>query len=401
MLCSQAILVVSLFAFEGSSKQASRSQASRLTDALPFYHTSDALISEARNLVDSGSCQGLTISSETEGDVSLPVADVPALNNGGKNSQKVLMIFGEHARELISSETALRFLHELCGSEGAELRKTNSFVMVLNANPNGRQSVESGQYCARTNANGVDLNRNYGFHWQAEHADDDETGVGSKQGQPVEAFSSGTGPFSEPETRIIQRLINSTQPNIFIDVHSGTKGLFMPFDWTTDPIPNEEDRQRMQKVLGDVNTKDCPECMVGDCAETVGYLAPGSSADYAYSQGIKFSFIWEIYADDEDASQDLKDQQAFLARKRAEVGFIQKHSSPKQPALPNVQEGVMPDWAKQEYAIWDPMEQETKKKCLKQFNPITKKDFESTIERWTHAFHTLCNAVWSLRLREK
>ena len=35
----------------------------------------------------------------------------------------------------------------------------------------------------------------------------------------------------------------------------------------------------------EVNSKDCPECMVGPVAETVGYLAPGASADYAYSAG--------------------------------------------------------------------------------------------------------------------
>lgn len=396
MLCSQAVVIISLFVLtvEGSLKHGSRSKGHSLTDAFPFYHTSAALVSEASVLAASGACKGLSVFYETEGDVSVPVAELPASNS---SAQRVLMVFGEHARELISSETGLHFIQELCGSEGADLRKTNHFVMVLNANPSGRQSVESGEYCARTNANGVDLNRNYGFHWEAEHADDDETGVGTKKGQPVEAFSSGTGPFSEPETRIVQRLINKTQPDIFLDVHSGTKGLFMPYDWTTDPIPNKEDRQRMQTVLDTVNTNDCPECMVGDCAETVGYLAPGSSADYAYSQGIKFSYIWEIYADAEDASQDLKDQQTFLARKRSGLSFWQARSSVKQPASSNVMDAGMPEWAKQEAAVWAPMEEETKQRCLKQFNPTTKEEYEDTVARWTHAFHTLCNSVQSLR----
>merc|ERR1719335_1347497 len=123
-----------------------------------------------------------------------------------------MMVFGEHARELISPEIGLHFLRQLCGPEGAELRKSNSFLMVLNANPRSRRAVEAGDYCLRTNENGVDLNRNYGFHWKEEKEDDQETGVGTKQGKPFEAFSSGSGPFSEPETRIISRLLNQTKP---------------------------------------------------------------------------------------------------------------------------------------------------------------------------------------------
>jgi hypothetical protein len=38
--------------------------------------------------------------------------------------------------------------------------------MVVNANPNSRQRVESGEYCLRENENGVDINRNYDAHWQ-------------------------------------------------------------------------------------------------------------------------------------------------------------------------------------------------------------------------------------------
>merc|ERR1719393_747325 len=118
------------------------------------------------------------------------------------------MVFGEHARELISPEIGLHFLQKLCSTEGAAIRKGSSFLMVLNANPQSRRAVEDGDYCLRTNENKVDLNRNYGLHWKAEKEDDEETGVGSKQGKPFESFSSGSGPFSEPETRVISRLLN-------------------------------------------------------------------------------------------------------------------------------------------------------------------------------------------------
>merc|ERR1719253_1052180 len=258
--------------------------------------------------------------------------------------------------------------------------------------------VEGGEYCTRTNENGVDLNRNYGFHWQEEKETDDEHGVGSKAGKPVEAFSSGSSAFSEPETRIVRRLINETRPDVFLDVHSGTKGLFMPYDWTTDPIPNESDRQHMKSVLQEVNSKDCPECMVGDCAETVGYLAPGSSADYAYSQGVPYSFIWEIYADSADAAEDAADQKAFLAKKQGGASFLQKavHGRAKDTTVKTFGTDFgsdMPSWAAGDEADLVPMEQEAKNPCLFQFNPLTQSEYDNTVSRWTSAFVTLCETV--------
>ena len=37
--------------------------------------------------------------------------------------------------------------------------------MVINVNPKSRMEVENGNYCLRTNENGVDLNRNWDAHW--------------------------------------------------------------------------------------------------------------------------------------------------------------------------------------------------------------------------------------------
>lgn len=376
------------------------SGADVLTDKYPFYHTSSALVDEATSL--AASCSGLSLSDEADGAASVPVARLGALGSGGGDQSrelKVVMVFGEHARELISPETGLAWLRKLCGPEGPKLRQQTSFVMVLNANPQGRAMVEAGEYCTRTNENRVDLNRNYGFHWKAEHEDDDETGVGSKAGEPVEAFSSGSGAFSEPETRIVKRIIKEIKPDIFLDVHSGTKGLFMPYDWTMDPIPNESDRQHMKTVLQEVKSQDCPECMEGDCAETVGYLAPGSSADYAYSQGVSFSYIWEIYADAADAASDLADQKAFLAKKNVGASLLQNSARARTrnaAAILAASAGddlALPSWAAGDETALAPLVLASKQNCLVQFNPLTKDEYDGTLSRWTKAFVTMCDTV--------
>lgn len=71
---------------------------------------------------------------------------------------KAFIIFGEHAREMISVETGLHFLKKVC-SDGLDVK----LKMIINMNPGSRKYVEKGHYCLRENLNGVDLNRNYGF----------------------------------------------------------------------------------------------------------------------------------------------------------------------------------------------------------------------------------------------
>ena len=106
-----------------------------------------------------------------------PLIYVVHINN--KNSivpddkkQKVFIVFGEHARELISPETGLQLVNILCKNKNVsdkrnidDLLEKNNFALIINANPNGRRSVELGNYCKRTNENNVDLNRNWNSHW--------------------------------------------------------------------------------------------------------------------------------------------------------------------------------------------------------------------------------------------
>ena len=80
-------------------------------------------------------------------------------NAAGGGPKRVFFMFGLHARELVSSETGVAFIDSL---KKAPLPGFE-FMIVLNANPTQREVVLGGtDLCARANAQGVDLNRNWG-----------------------------------------------------------------------------------------------------------------------------------------------------------------------------------------------------------------------------------------------
>ena len=66
----------------------------------------------------------------------------------------------------------------------------------------------------RFNANGVDLNRNFNCKWQVESTWRDKT------------VSTGTSPFSEPESRAIKSIVESSKPAAVLFFHSQAGAIY-------------------------------------------------------------------------------------------------------------------------------------------------------------------------------
>merc|ERR1719463_867630 len=130
----------------------------------PFYHTSEQLHSELRDLASR--CEGMTLQSVPSDDGSVTI-DVASIKKPGTTPiNKNFLLFGEHARELISPESGMHFIKSLCGEtdlkdKAQHVLNDNEFQIVVNGNPKSRQKVEQGDFCLRVNENGVDLNRNW------------------------------------------------------------------------------------------------------------------------------------------------------------------------------------------------------------------------------------------------
>jgi hypothetical protein len=94
----------------------------------------------------------------------------------------------------------------------ADLLPDVSLILIPSLNPDGvsRGRVLEGRF----NANGVDLNRNWGCGWEP---------VAYFRDQVVGA---GDAPFSEPETAALSALIQSVQPSAVLFYHAAADGVF-------------------------------------------------------------------------------------------------------------------------------------------------------------------------------
>jgi len=105
-------------------------------------------------------------------------------------------------------------------------------------NPDGRNYVLTAQDWWRKNRNpnvgmnamGVDINRNYDFLWSS--------GLGSSM-LPQDDTYRGPAPFSEPETRNVQWMMDQVQADFFVDLHGPVGSLLYSWgdavDQSSDP----------------------------------------------------------------------------------------------------------------------------------------------------------------------
>lgn len=91
---------------------------------------------------------------------------------------------------------------------------------------------------------GIDLNRNYGFHWG---------GPGSSSNKCAETYR-GTGAFSEPESQAMRDYIERKREEgvnwrAYFAIHSYAQMWLVPWGWTDD-LPEDYDDLVMFGKIG-------------------------------------------------------------------------------------------------------------------------------------------------------
>lgn len=225
----------------------------------------------------------------------LPTSFVDAVDvySEGKGEKlHVTVICGEHPRELITVETCLEVLNKLIAH--TDILDYASVRMIVNANPKARKQVEAGEYCLRTNPNGVDINRNWDAYWQSEDCSE-------KIDQ-----CPGSQPMSEAEVVEIQELLVSAPPDLFITIHSGSYAIMTPFAY--DFVPVTDDIDNMRLLLSQVSEDLLPDIDIGPAVEVIHYNCPGNILDYAYFHTkARVTTAFEIYSSHSPLASFLSD----------------------------------------------------------------------------------------------
>nr|XP_024358404.1 carboxypeptidase A2-like isoform X1 [Physcomitrium patens]XP_024358405.1 carboxypeptidase A2-like isoform X1 [Physcomitrium patens]XP_024358406.1 carboxypeptidase A2-like isoform X1 [Physcomitrium patens]PNR33271.1 hypothetical protein PHYPA_025214 [Physcomitrium patens] len=273
-----------------------------------IYHRMDELLGEVDALVDRhpGIMRRDMMEATVDGySTKMSVVSVSPGGFDGKLDEKlrILLNFGEHARELVTSELALRLLSMLGGEHNLTVDNRTRLAHILPhtvmkiipmENVNGRVKVEAGDLCERKNGRGVDTNRNWKVDW----------GKKEKDYNPNEEYP-GTAPFSEPETRILHQLVKEFAPQVWVNVHSGMEALFMPYDHKK-MVPNDSGGVAVRNLLQVLNEQHCQgRCAVGSGGAFVGYLSHGTATDYIYDVAkVPIALTLEIFGDEKTPDED-------------------------------------------------------------------------------------------------
>jgi hypothetical protein len=214
------------------------------------------------------------------------------LVRGQEKPIRYALFFGEHGRELISTEVGIHLLKALCGRDDVDHKlrqrasQVLSFAEVLlfpNIDESGRRAVEDGQYCQRQNLEHVDLNRNWDYKWGETKFRD-----------------QGKYPFSESETRIARKHLEEFNPNVFLSVHSGDRALWTPGAYDFDD--GDARRQKgavwdtLLEIADNVNDYTHCNCKIGAPGKLAHKHHPGTSIDYVgLKMDVPYAMAWEIW----------------------------------------------------------------------------------------------------------
>lgn len=310
-----------------------------------FYHLTSDLSAQISAQAESCAAK-ISVTSESCGsDCQIDVVDI----GEPRAAEKAFYLFGEHARELVSPETALALIKSLCASNrtamaSAALQSTQ-FRIIPNGNPASRQQVEGGEFCLRANAKGVDLNRNWDAHWSAL----------AGPNTLLDQLNPGKFPFSEVETKIFRDAVSQFNPTLFATIHSGTKGMYMPWAYDAEAEARVRNAPKMRDVLAELDAKFC-QCPSGAAAQEVGYNSRGTCLDWVHANtNASFSYAFEIFTGVDTESLSQRYQQQLRG---GDSSFLQ---------------------------LDDENDSQLKENCFKQFNPVDIDTYNSVVTNWAQA----------------
>ncbi|XP_055856251.1 zinc carboxypeptidase-like [Episyrphus balteatus] len=235
----------------------------------------------------------LDMGNSTQG---IPIKGIKLARN--PNNKAIFIESGIHAREWIAPATATFIINQLVTSKDPEVQKlanNNNWIIFPSVNPDGyKYSFESDRMWRKNRqifgvCRGVDLNRNYPFHWN-------ETGSSSN---PCRYDFSGPSAASEIETQRLIQFVKENAPteNIktYLALHSYSQLIMFPYGFTPERVSNYDDLKAIgEKAAEAIKQTHGQIYKSGSLYETI-YPSSGGSKDWAHAMmDIPITFTFEL-----------------------------------------------------------------------------------------------------------
>jgi hypothetical protein len=276
----------------------------------------EAQMDTLRNMYPGFVSQKDSIGASIEGRTiwAFKVSDNPGID---EDEPEVLYTGLTHAREPLSMMNLFFFVRWLCENYSSDVtagflvdHREMWFVPIINPDgyaynetiaPNGggmhrknRRPNPDDSNCNEGTDQGVDLNRNYGYHWGPNYS--------GSSGNSCSGIYRGTSAFSEPETEAISDFILSRQFKNVLHYHSYSNVLI--HSWGDGTLPDEPDLSTLREIGAEMTRAN--GYAVGTGMETIGYGVNGDAVDWTYGSAGLLSYTPEVgsYADNFWPSED-------------------------------------------------------------------------------------------------
>jgi hypothetical protein len=302
-----------------------------------------------------------------------PSARALALNSySSRKKGSVLVLCGQHSRELVSSEVCAQLITDLVAN-GGDTEVLWWIVPVVNRWGRAKimNSIASGssEYeCLRTNVQHIDLNRNfaspYCAAWQV-HAS--MKSIGHEE-------YAGRQPYSAKETLDTLSILHFSNPDMLINVHSGApEWILLPYD-SKDAVyylhgkmlPSTYDKM-VEHVRFVQSVSLCQNCTVGR-ASVLLYDSVGTLADYYMNM------------------QDIIEHKDPDGRCQYPKNYPIRESTDNEERIAYTLEVYNND----SQSCIDELNQG---RCLCYFNPIDKKNLKDTTTHWSLVVQSLAKSL--------
>lgn len=248
-----------------------------------FLDELDSMRSKYPNLISDKAPIGTFTTIDGNPIYWLRISDNPDVD---ENEEEVLYTSIHHAREPASLSQTIFYMWYMLENYGTDPEVTylidNTemyFVPMINpdgyrynelTNPNGGGMHRKNRRNVGTSNKGVDLNRNYGYHW-------DESGTSPN---PNNDTYAGSGEFSETETQAMRWFVEQHSFKFAFNAHTHGNLLLYPIGWSSVEVAPHEDyfdrySAHMVKYNGYSNIKSSGL-----------YPAAGDSDDWMYIDDI-------------------------------------------------------------------------------------------------------------------